>query len=239
MGELRTLEYRDGDVVLEGQLATPPGPGPHPAILVMHNAHGLGEQVRERAQRLAKAGYVALASDMYGGGRHFASAEETGEPFAALQHDPLKLRGRVLAAYKALTGLPQVDVKRTGAVGFCFGGQCVLELARSGADVKAVVSFHGLLHAPLPAQPGAVKAKVMVLTGAKDPYAPAENVQALQAEMAAAGADWQVTVYGEGFHAFTDPVADTMPIKGLRYDPLLDRLSWGQAMAFIEATVLA
>ncbi|CAN7419386.1 dienelactone hydrolase family protein [Phenylobacterium sp. LjRoot225] len=237
MGELRALHYEHEGVGLIGQLATPAGPGPHPAILVMHNAHGLGEQVRERALRLAEAGYAALATDMYGGGRLFGSSAETGEPFAALQNAPERLRGRVLAAYQTLRALPQVDASRIGAVGFCFGGQCVLELARSGAEVRGVVSFHGLLMTQLPARPGAVKAKVLVLTGAQDPYAPAEDVQALRAELTAAGADWQITAYGEGFHAFTDPSADERPVPGLRYDPLLDKLSWAQATAFLEAVV--
>jgi dienelactone hydrolase len=237
MGELRALRYEHEGVGLVGQLALPDGPGPHPAVLVMHNAHGLGAQVRERALRLAEAGYVALASDMYGDGRYFAGPADAGAPFAALQDDPQRLRQRVLAAYQALSALPEVDAERIGAVGFCFGGQCVLELARSGADSKAVVSFHGLLKTRLPAAPGAVKAKVLVLTGARDPYAPADDVQALQAEMLAAGADWQLTVYGEGWHAFTDPQADEMPVAGLGYDPLLDKLSWAQATAFLEAAL--
>ena len=237
MSELRALHYEHEGVGLIGQLAVPDGPGPHPGLLVMHNAHGLGEQVRERALRLADAGYVALATDMYGDGRLFATPQETGAPFAALQDAPERLRGRVLAAYDALRALPQVDVSRIGAVGFCFGGQCVLELARSGADVKAVVSFHGLLKTRLPARPGEVKAKVLVLTGARDPFVPAEDVQTLQTEMTAAGANWQLTVYGEGFHAFSDTDADEAPVPGLRYDPLIDKLSWAQATAFLEALV--
>jgi dienelactone hydrolase len=204
----------------------------------MHDARGLGALVSRRARDLAAVGYVALATDMYGGGKRFENALDAGEPFAALQAEPERLRGRVLAGFEALRAQPRVDGSRIGAVGFCFGGQCVLELARSGADAKAVVSFHGLLTTRLPAQRGAVRARVLVLTGAQDPYAPSEHVEAFQKEMAAAGADWQLTVYGGGWHAFTDPSAVEMAnVPGVRYDPLLDRLSWAQATAFLDAVV--
>lgn len=234
MGGLSTLEYAYEGVTLRGELASPAGPGPHPAVLVMHDAHGLGAVVRERAERLAAAGYVALATDMYGDGQLFTN-ENAGGPFMELQENPALLRGRILAGLEALKGLPQVDQGRLGAIGFCFGGQCVLELARSGAEVKAVVSFHGLLKTRQPAQAGAVKAKVLVLTGAKDPYAPLEDVAAFQDEMVAAGADWQVTTYGEALHAFTDPKAETKNVPGVRYDPFVDKLSWAQTTAFLEA----
>jgi dienelactone hydrolase len=238
MGGLSTFEYAHDGVALRGELATPAWPGPHPAVLVIHDAHGLGAVVRERAARLAAAGYVALAADMYGGGKLFTNSGAAGGPFMALQESPALLRGRVLAGLEALRVLPQVDTGRIGAIGFCFGGQCVLELARSGADLRAVVSFHGLLKTRSPAQPGAVKAKVLVLAGAKDPYAPLEDLAGFQDEMIAAGADWQLTTYGEAWHAFTDPLAETKGVPGVRYDPLVDKLSWAQAAAFLEATLL-
>jgi dienelactone hydrolase len=174
---------------------------------------------------------------MYGEGQLFSKSEDAGAPFMALQENPALLRGRILAGLEALRALPQVDAGRLGAIGFCFGGQCVLELARSGAEVRAVVSFHGLLKTRQPAQPGAVKAKVLVLTGAKDPYAPLDDVAGFQAEMTAAGADWQVTTYGEAWHAFTDPAAETKNVPGVRYDPLVDKLSWAQATAFLQETL--
>lgn len=237
MGELSPFEYRHEEVVLQGALALPEGSGPHPGVLVMHNAYGLGEQPRERALRLAQAGYVALATDMYGAGQVFDGPDAVAPAITPLMSDAALLRGRVLAGFEAFRALPQVDAGRIGAVGFCFGGMCVLELARSGADARAVVSFHGLLKTARPAQAGEVKAKVLALTGAKDPYAPAEDVAALQAELTAAGADWQLTVYGEGWHAFSDVNAGRHPTPGVRYDPLIDRLSWAQATAFLDATV--
>lgn len=238
MIELSAFDYEHDGTTLCGRLAIPSGDGPHPGVLVMHNAHGLGEQVRRRALLLAEAGYAALATDMYGGGRHFASPEETGPHFLALQDDPKRLHARIAAGYEALRRLPGVDADRIGAIGFCFGGQCVLELARRGAEVKSVVSFHGLLRTDTPARPGEVSAKVLAITGARDPFVPMADVQAFQSEMTAAGVDWQMTVYGEGWHAFTDPDTEVFaPGRGTRYDPLLDRLSWAQTMAYLDATL--
>jgi len=237
MSGLRTFEYSHDGVVLKGQLATPAGSGPHPAVLVMHEARGLGPHMRSRALMLAEAGYVALATDMYGGGVHFEDPAASGEPFTALQKNPQHLRNRVLAGFDALAALPSADPDRLGAAGFCFGGQCVLELARSGADAKAVVSFHGILTTQLPARPGEVRAKVLALTGARDPYAPLADAETFREEMTAAGANWQMTLYGEAWHAFTDPGAGDIDVPGVRYDPLLAKLSWAQALAFLEATL--
>ena len=219
-----------------GQLAVPAGAGPHPAVLVMHDARGLGEQTRQSAARLAEQGFVALATDMYGGGQFHAQPGGAGPLIGALLQDQPRLRARVLAWFEALRAVPGVDPGRIGAIGYCFGGQCVLELARSGAPARAVVSFHGLLTSALPARAGEVRAKVLALTGAKDSYAPPAHVAAFQQEMTAAGADWQLTVYGEGWHAFTEPDAGSMgTVPGLRYDATLDRLSWAQATAFLAA----
>jgi dienelactone hydrolase len=238
MTELQTFDYAHDGVALKGRLAIPAGAGPHPAVLVMHDARGLGELVQRRARDLAAAGYVALATEMYGGGVRAEDPRAHGALFAALQDEPERLRGRVVAAFEALRALPAVDAGRIGAIGFCFGGQCVLELARSGAQTRAVVSFHGLLTSRLPARAGAVKAKVLVLTGVRDPFAPVEDVRAFEAEMTDAGVDWQMTLYGEGWHAFTDPSAAEMHmVPGLRYDPLLAKLSWAQATAFLDATL--
>ena len=238
MSQPTPYEYTHDGVRLVGQLSLPKGPGPHPAVLVMHNAHGLGPHTRERTALMAEAGYVALATDMYGDGAYLTEQADLAHHFGGLQGEPAKLRNRVLAGFEALSALPQVDRSRIGAIGYCFGGQCVLELARSGADAKAVVSFHGLLTTALPARPGEVKAKVLVLTGAKDPWAPPQHVEGFKAEMTAARADWQLTVYGEGYHAFTDPHgAEIAGREGIVYDPLLEKLSWAQMMAFLDATV--
>jgi dienelactone hydrolase len=154
-----------------------------------------------------------------------------------LLNPPQRLRARAAAWYEYLKTRQEVDPQRIAAIGFCFGGQCVLELARSGADVKAVVSYHGLLSTSLPAMPGAIQGHVAIYTGAKDPYAPAEHVRALQEEMAAAGAHLQITVFSEACHAFTDPNAGAIGRDGLAYDPIADRVSWAGTMALLEATI--
>jgi len=237
MIELSGFDYAHEGVTLKGQIARPAGPGPHPAVLVMHHAIGMGENELHRTRKLAEAGYVALATDMYGIGAEPAGPDVYGPLFADLKAAPDLLRGRVLAGFDALRALPEVDAARIGAIGFCFGGQCVLELARTGAPVASVVSFHGLLSTDAPARKGAVRAKVLVITGALDPYAPREHVADFEKEMAAAEADYHLTIYGQGLHAWTDPTVPADDIPGVRYDAVLDRLSWSQATAFLDETL--
>lgn len=222
---------------LQGYLALPAGKGPHRAVMVMHNAYGVGEQVRRSARKLAAAGYVALATDMYGGARYSTLVKDAGAAMLPLTADPPLLRRRVNAWLEWLQARPEVDAGRVGAIGYCFGGHCVLELARSGADVKLVVSYHGLLKTELPATPGGIEAKIAVYTGAKDPYAPLEEVAGFQEEMLAAGASWQLTVFGDAFHSFTDPDAHNPELTGLAYDPLADRLSWAGTEVLLEAVL--
>jgi dienelactone hydrolase len=238
MAALVPLDYNDGAVALRGVLALPEGDGPHPAVLVIHDALGLGELARERAAALADLGYVALAGDMYGGGVVCETSAEAGTHMAPLDADPAKLRARAGAGLAALAARAEVDPGRIAAIGFCFGGQCALELARTGADLKAVVSFHGLLTTHRPAAPGAIRGEVAVFTGSKDPFAPPAHIAALRDEMTAAGARWQLTEYGEGYHAFTDArAAAKVRRDGLRYDPLLDALSWSSTLTLLNATL--
>lgn len=233
---LTPVDYAHEGVMLRGRLALPEGPGPHPAILVMHDARGLGDGTARRAQALADIGYVALAADLYGEGAFFADPKKAGATVAPLMQEPSRLRARTIASFEALRGLDQVDRDRIGAVGFCLGGRCVLELARSGAGLHAAVSLHGLLTTHAPAQPGAVKAKLLILTGGRDPYAPSADVEGFRQEMTVAGVDHHVTLYSEGWHGFSDEEADSMShVPGVRYDPLLDRLSWSQTLTFFDA----
>ncbi len=218
---------------LEGYLALPATPGPHRAVMVMHDARGLSERMREVARRLATGGYVALATDMYGGGLYHPEPQAAGVVLTPLWKDPELLRSRVLAWCDLLRSRPDVDGNRLGAIGYCFGGQCVLELARSGADMKAVVSYHGILKTATPARPGAVKAQVAVYTGARDPYAPRSEVDAFRDEMITAGARWQITEFGEVYHSFTDPGAGEDGLAGLAYDQLADRVSWAGTEALL------
>ena len=234
MTSLHPMTCHHEGATLVGQLATPDVSGPRPAVMVMHDAHGLGNQVRDTARRLAQLGYIALASDMYGGGVLHADPKAAGVSLAPLWNDAQLLRSRVVAWYETLRARADVDATRIAAIGYCFGGQCVLELARSGADVRAVVSYHGILKTKLPAVPGAVRAHVAVYTGAKDPYAPAEDVESLRQEMIAAGVRSDITVFGDVYHSFTNPEKTSIGVEGLGYDEVAHKVSWAGTLALLE-----
>ncbi len=238
MTELRAIAFDHDGVKLVGQMAVPQQPGPHPAVMVMHTALGLGELMREKVRRLAQLGYVAVATDMYGGGVDYHPDPKTGGTLMKdLLTPPQRLRARAVAWYEHLKTRPGVDPQNIAAIGFCFGGQCVLELARSGVEVKAVVSFHGLLSTTMPAVPDAIRGLVAVYTGGKDPYAPAEHVTGLQQEMTAAGARFQITVFSDAAHSFTDPNAGAMGREGIAYNRIADQVSWAGTVALLEATL--
>lgn len=237
MPEFRPVSFRHEAAHLEGQVVVPEAPGRQAAVLVMSSGMGLGEQYREVARRLARQGYVALATDMYGNGAHYSVPKEAGASLGPLWGNPALLRSRVVAWFEMLKSLPEVDPDRVAAIGYCFGGQCVLELARSGANVKAVVSYHGILKTSMPAQIGVVKGLVAIYTGNKDPYAPREDVDAFLAEMRAAKARWHLTVFGDAYHAFTTKEDRSLPVEGIAYDPLADSVSWAGTLALLESLV--
>ena len=236
---MNDLDYRDGAVILRGVVAyDDTASGKRPGVLVFHEGLGLGEHIIERAQRIAKLGYVALAADMFGDRRQARDLEDMRGLVGDLRNEPTKLRARGRAALAALASLPQVDAERLCAIGFCFGGSVVLELARDGADLKAVVSFHGVLVTKTPALPGKVKASVLVLTGANDQLAPPDHVAAFENEMRAAGVrDWQVITCNT-HHAFTNPAADGSFLSGTLYNEQSDRRSWAAMKSFLEEVTL-
>lgn len=234
MSELQPVTCHHEGISLQGQLALPEGGGPHPAVLVVHNAFGLGWQPREIVGRLAAAGYVALAVDMYGDGVYSEDRAAVAEFVKPLWGNAVRLRARMGAWHEVLKARGDVASDRVAALGYCFGGQCVLEFARGGGDVRAVVSYHGILSTEAPAERGAVRAHVAVYTGARDPHAQRSDVEALRAELVAAEADWQITEFGGAYHAFTDPTAAT-PATGRAYDPLADQVSWAGALALLRA----
>ena len=207
MIKARELVCEHQGVMLKGKIAIPKGVGPHPTVMVMYNAMGMSDTIQERIIRLADLGYLAVATDMYGDGLHFNKSADVAPYILQFNNDPELLRSRILHWFECIAQLPETDVARMAAIGCCFGGQCVLELARMGADVKQVVSFHGLLTTSAPAKPGSVKAKIAVFTGSKDPYVPREHVDELRHELSNAGVDWHITEYGNAFHAFTEPDA--------------------------------
>ena len=189
----------------------------------------------ERARRLAGLGYVALAADMFGDRRQASNLQEVATLVGGLRAEPEKLRARGRAALAVLAALPQVDAGRLAAIGFCFGGSVVLELAREGAELKAVVSFHGVLTTKMPAQPGQMKASVLVCTGVDDPLAPPEQVADFENEMRTGGVkDWQVIAYGNTLHGFTNPAADGSMMRTAMYNEQADRRSWASMKSLFD-----
>ncbi|MBN8989851.1 MAG: dienelactone hydrolase family protein [Rhizobiales bacterium] len=232
----RDLDYRCDDVDLRGYLAwNDDAAGPRPGVLVFHEGLGLGEFAMERARRLAQLGYVALAADMFGDRRQATNLQEVATLVGGLRAEPEKLRARGRAALSTLAALPQVDASRLAGIGFCFGGSVALELAREGADLKAVVSFHGVLTTKMPAEPGRVKASVLVLTGAEDSLAPPDQVAAFENEMReGAVRDWQVVSYGNTLHGFTNPAADGSMMRTALYSEQADRRSWAAMQSLFD-----
>src|SRR6202521_5066285 len=200
-----TIEYKDGDVTLRGYLAyDEKKSGKRPGVLVMPEAFGLGEHAKKRAERLAELGYVAFAGDPYGNGIEVSSLPEAMKLATPLFTDPAGLRKRGRASLDRLASMPQADASRLAAIGFCMGGTFSLELARDGAPLRGIVSFHGGLQTQRPAVAGQVKAKILVCNGNDDPFVPAEHVTGLIEELTKAGADWQLINYGGTVHSFTN-----------------------------------
>jgi dienelactone hydrolase len=221
------LEYRDGDVTLKGYLAyDDQTANKRPGVLVMPEAFGLGVNAKNRAARLAALGYVALAGDPYGDGFETADLQEAIKLATPLMADPVKFRARGRAALDKLASLPQVDASRLAVIGYCMGGTFSLELARDGAPVKGVVSFHGGLGTQAPAEAGKTTAKILVCHGAEDPFIPAEQFSGFTEEMTKAGADWQLISYGGTVHSFTNPNAASVGNPGIAYNKSADERSW-------------
>lgn len=229
----QTLIYRDGDVALHGELFLPTGKPSGRAILVAHEADGIGGNVRRRCAMLADLGHAALAADLHGGGRVLAG-EEMAAAIARFRGDPDSFRKRVRAGLDALAEAAALPPRRIAAIGYCFGGTAVLELARSGALLRAVASFHGLLTTARPARAGEVHARIAAYTGARDPLVPLGDVTLFQEEMIAAEADWQLTNYGRAWHSFTNSAVDGLSDPRMRYDEEADRQSWASLLAFLD-----
>ncbi len=228
------VEYKEGDTVLEGyRVADAEAKGTRTGILVVHQWKGLTDFEKGRAEDLARLGYVVLCADVYGKGVRASNPQEAGTLAGVYKKDRALYRRRLGAALECLRGDPEVDRMRIAAIGYCFGGTGVLDLARSGADLRGVVSFHGGLDTPAPASRGSIRASVLALHGGDDPWVPPAQVAAFEEEMRLSGADWQVTTYGGAVHAFTDPDAGTDPSKGAAYDARADRRSWEAMRNFL------
>ena len=229
------IDYRDGDVTLRGYLAyDDTKSGKRPGVLVMPGGFGLGNNAKERCVMLARMGYVAMAGDPYGGGIEIDDLNEVMQRVTDLRADNAQFRRRGMAALDQLLLQPQVDPHRIAAIGYCLGGTFVLELARDGAPIVGVVTFHGGLETKSPATPGAVKARLLVLTGADDPTVLPAHIDAFADEMTKAGADWQVVIYSGTKHAFTYPDAAARKIAWIEYKKSSDDRSWKAMQTFFD-----
>jgi dienelactone hydrolase len=230
-----TVEYKDGQTVLEGYLAyDDAAEGKRPGVLVVHEWNGLGPYVQKRAEQLAALGYVAFAADIYGKGVRPQTPDEAAKVASLYRNNRPLLRERARAGLEALRRDEHVDPRKLAAIGYCFGGTTVLELARSGADVAGVVSFHGGLDTPDPADARNIKGKVLALHGGDDPHVPPAQVAAFEDEMRKAGVDWQLCIYGGAVHSFTNPASGSDPSKGVAYNEKADRRSWQAMRAFFD-----
>jgi dienelactone hydrolase len=231
----QTVEYKQADTVLEGYLAYDDTlKEKAPAVIIVHEWTGLGPYVKQRAEQLAGLGYVAFAIDIYGKGIRPTNAEDAAKQASIYRQDRKLMRSRALAGLEEVKRLPFVDAQRIAAMGYCFGGGVVLEMARSGADLKGVVSFHGNLDTPHPEDAKNIKAKVLVLHGADDHYVTAEQVLVFENEMRNAKVDWELDMYGNAVHSFTNPASGNDPSKGVAYNKEADVRSWKRMRSFFK-----
>jgi dienelactone hydrolase len=227
--EVQTKEvtYKQGDTELQGFLAWDgAAKGQRPGVLVVHEWWGHNQHARNQAIRLAKSGYVGFALDMYGKGKVTTHPQDAQAFATEATKDPAVVKARFMAALDLLKQDPHVDPKRLAAIGYCFGGGVALAMARQGVDLTAVVTFHGALATQQPAAPGAVKARLLVLTGADDPMIGPAQVEAFKKEMAAAGAKLEVVSEPHAKHSFTNPDAAKAGMEQLAYNAEADKDSW-------------
>ena len=229
-----TVMYKHDGVELEGYISyDDASEGKRPAVLVVHEWKGLGEYAKRRADQLASLGYAAFAADMYGRDVRPQTHEEAGKQAGIYKNDRALMRGRIRAAYDLLREHPMVDAGKIGAIGYCFGGTTVLELARSGAEVKGVVSFHGDLSTPEPADAKNIKGKVLIEHGEDDSFT-LSGVEPFKKEMADAGVDMRFDSYPGVVHSFTVKEAGSNPSSGMAYNEEADKKSWEAMKVFFE-----
>ena len=233
--QTRELEYQVGSTRLHGFVAWDANAsGKRPGVLVVHEWWGLNDHARHQARRLAEAGYVGFALDMYGDGK-VTSHPDSAQTFAQeATKDPAVVTARFNAALEQLKQDPHVDSTKVAAIGYCFGGAVVLSMARAGADLAAVATFHGALAGLAPVDSGAVKARILVQTGGADPFVPVEQVNNFRKQMEAAGAKVEIITYPGVKHSFTNPRADSVGMPQLGYDAQADQQSWAAMLKLFQ-----
>ena len=233
----KIIEYKQGDTVLEGFLAwDDTKTDKRPGVLIVHEWTGINAHMKQRAEMLAKLGYVAFAADIYGKGIRPTVQPEAAKTAGIYKNDRPLMRDRVKAGLAELKKQELTDPQRIVAIGYCFGGTTVLELARDGADLKGVVSFHGGLSTPTPQDAKNIKGRVLALHGADDPFVKADEVAAFQDEMRKGAVDWQFVSYGNAVHSFTNTAAGNDNSKGAAYNEKADKRSW-EAMTVFFAEI--
>jgi dienelactone hydrolase len=226
MARTRDIDYAADGSTMIGRLALPEGQGKRPAVLIAHEGGGLDDYQKSRAERFANLGYVTFALDYHGGGRPLTDRDEMAARCQALWNEPQRIRALAGAGLEVLVGEPRSDASRVAAVGYCFGGALVLELARDGADVKAVVGFHPRLATRRPHDAANIKGKVLVSVGTEDPLISVPERLAFEEEMRAGGVDWRMNLYGGAEHSFTRPGAELDGVAGISHHQLSDERSW-------------
>lgn len=231
----QTVDYKQGDTALKGFLAYDDSiKEKRPGVLVVHEWWGLNDYAKKRAEQLAKLGYVAFAVDMYGGGAVATDREKAAEWANSVRGNRPLMRERIRAGLQVLAADKRVDPDRIGAIGFCFGGTTVLELAYSGANIAGVVSFHGGLVPPGPEDMKAIKAAFLVLHGADDPFMTRDQIADFQDGLNKAGVDWQMVYFGGAVHAFSNPAAGDNKSSGVAYNAKAAQRSWEYMQLFFR-----
>ncbi|WP_394764523.1 dienelactone hydrolase family protein [Phenylobacterium sp.] len=232
------IEYHADGARLVGYLAVEDTrSGQRPGVLIAPEGGGLVDLTKSIARRLAEAGYVAFAMDYYGDGQPLADMSQAMPRIMAFMAEPLTIRARAAEALAVLARQPETDAGRLAAIGYCFGGTTVLELARGGADLKAVVGFHSGLGTARPQDAKAIKAKVLTCIGYRDPIIPADQRLAFETEMNEGGVDWRMNLYGQAGHSFTNPGVGAMGREGFEYHQPTDRRSWAAMIDLFDETL--
>ncbi len=235
---IKKINYSADGTTLKGFIAYDSNnTGKRPGIIVVHEWWGLNQYLMDRAEKLAKLGYIALAVDMYGNGKNTENPDSAGKFASEVMHSMDTARARFDAGLNLLKKQPQTDTNKIAAIGYCFGGGVVLRMALAGDDMDGVVSFHGDLPTEPVKDPGSVKAKILVCNGAADPYNPPKKVEAFKHEMDSAGVDYTFINYTGAKHAFTNPAADSLGKKfnlGIAYNKEADEKSWNDMKDFFN-----